>query len=149
MKIGDRVVGLGQRSGLILDGEKGTIVAIGNLDDFLVDFDKRFSKKLHDGLNCIENGKKSKNGWWCFSENLKLVEKDVKKCKSVYKLIKAERKRQNKLHPNFAKSEPERIAILLEEVGEVAKAYNDGDVENYKTELIQVAAVCVRMIEEG
>ncbi len=44
------------------------------------------------------------------------------------------------------------LAILLEEVGEVAKAavqanFENGDVKEYRKELIQVAAVAFQMIE--
>ena len=73
--------------------------------------------------------------------------KDAEKCESPYKLIEQERKRQNKLHPKFPVSIPQQIPILLEEVGEVAKAFNENDVENYEVELVQVAAVCVRILE--
>ena len=38
-------------------------------------------------------------------------------------------------------------SILGEEVGEVNKAINDGDLDNYREELVQVAAVAVAMIE--
>lgn len=37
--------------------------------------------------------------------------------------------------------------VLSEEVGEVARAILEHDNENLKTELIQVAAVCVAMYE--
>jgi NTP pyrophosphatase (non-canonical NTP hydrolase) len=58
-----------------------------------------------------------------------------------------ERKRQNMLHSTFPKDEFKRLGILLEEVGEVAKGLNDGNKENLKEELIQVASVCVRWLE--
>ena len=42
----------------------------------------------------------------------------------------------------------ERLAILVEEVGEVAHALtHDGDKDNLETELIQVAAVAASWIE--
>jgi len=40
-----------------------------------------------------------------------------------------------------------RMAILAEEVGEVACALQDGNEKHLIDELIQVAAVCVRWIE--
>jgi NTP pyrophosphatase (non-canonical NTP hydrolase) len=55
-----------------------------------------------------------------------------------------ERKRQNNLHNYFEQSD--RMAILTEEVGEVAKALLDG--EGLREELIQVAAVAIRWVEE-
>ena len=36
-----------------------------------------------------------------------------------------------------------RLAALVEEVGEVARALHDGDFENLAAELVQVAAVAV------
>jgi NTP pyrophosphatase (non-canonical NTP hydrolase) len=56
-----------------------------------------------------------------------------------------ERLRQDNLHPVFP--EDKRLAILIEEVGEVATAIQNGDIENLKEELIQVASVCVRWLE--
>lgn len=41
----------------------------------------------------------------------------------------------------------EFVSILLEEVGEVAKALNDGDIKNFRYEILQVAAVCVARLE--
>lgn len=40
-----------------------------------------------------------------------------------------------------------RYPILAEEVGEVARAMNDGDDENMKEELVQVAALAVAWLE--
>jgi NTP pyrophosphatase (non-canonical NTP hydrolase) len=37
--------------------------------------------------------------------------------------------------------------ILAEEVGEVAKAYLENDMDGYRAELVQVAAVAVATIE--
>jgi NTP pyrophosphatase (non-canonical NTP hydrolase) len=44
------------------------------------------------------------------------------------------------------------LTILTEEVGEIAKSvldmkFNDGDTNNYRDELVQVAAVCVAALE--
>lgn len=58
----------------------------------------------------------------------------------------AERVRQNGLHPDFPESL--RMAILTEEVGEVAKEILENrDKDALRDELIQVAAVCLRWIE--
>lgn len=57
-----------------------------------------------------------------------------------------ERLRQDNLHPIFP--EEKRLAILMEEVGEVATALQNNDIANLKDELIQVAAVCVRWLEQ-
>jgi NTP pyrophosphatase (non-canonical NTP hydrolase) len=61
----------------------------------------------------------------------------------IYDLTE-ERKRQNNMHNYFEQSD--RMAILTEEVGEVAKALLDGD--GLREELIQVAAVAIRWVEE-
>lgn len=43
---------------------------------------------------------------------------------------------------------PDRwMNILMEEIGEISRARNDGDVENYRTEMVQSAAVLVAMID--
>lgn len=78
----------------------------------------------------------------------------------IYRAIDLERERQDKLHPlpKHANIEDkdvlalktmlmnnEFLAILVEEVGEVAKALQgEGDL---KEELIQVASVVVRILE--
>lgn len=40
-----------------------------------------------------------------------------------------------------------RVVVLLEEVGEVAKAVLEHDLDNYREEAIQVAAVAVAIVE--
>lgn len=73
---------------------------------------------------------------------------------SVYDAVRAERERQEQL---FEAGEltwvasrsgcPDdlRLAALVEEVGEVARAYHDGS--DVRTELVQVAAVAVAWLE--
>lgn len=39
------------------------------------------------------------------------------------------------------------LAILTEEVGEVARAINENDLANYEEECVQVAAVALAMVE--
>lgn len=63
----------------------------------------------------------------------------------IYIAICNERERQNQLHPEFP--EALRMAILTEEVGEVAKAIIEVDPANLREELVQVAAVAVRWIQ--
>jgi NTP pyrophosphatase (non-canonical NTP hydrolase) len=87
---------------------------------------------------------------------------DIKR-EDVLHAIQLERKRQDALHPLW-KGDDHGLAVLVEEVGEVAKALYElrnlpievDDVElEYKSkreselmdELIQVAAVCVRWLE--
>jgi NTP pyrophosphatase (non-canonical NTP hydrolase) len=66
---------------------------------------------------------------------------------SIYEEINKERAYQNSKHPDFPPQQGERLAILVEEVGEIAKGIQDKDLNNLRYELIQVAAVCVRWIE--
>lgn len=40
-----------------------------------------------------------------------------------------------------------KLSVLTEEVGEVAKAINDGDLQNLREELVQVAAVAIAWLE--
>ncbi len=39
------------------------------------------------------------------------------------------------------------LSVLTEEVGEIAKALNDGDMKNFAYEILQVAAVCAARLE--
>lgn len=69
--------------------------------------------------------------------------------------IVEERYRQNKLKADgkFAHTcadnipDEHRYIILAEEVGEVARAIHDGDRDNLREELVQVAAVCLAWLE--
>ena len=70
----------------------------------------------------------------------------------IYELIKEELSRAKKIHPNYPVDRFVQFTIMQEEAGEVAKAVNDfhfgkGSLEDVKTELIQTAAMCVRMLE--
>jgi NTP pyrophosphatase (non-canonical NTP hydrolase) len=57
--------------------------------------------------------------------------------------IMQERIRQDEMHPWNKKTD--KLAILIEEVGEIASAMQgDGDLEE---ELMQLASVCVRWLE--
>ena len=80
---------------------------------------------------------------------------------NIFRLIDEERDRQDKLHPlpklkkdDSAESEAlyniiycnEFLAILVEELGEVARALQgEGDL---KEELVHTASVCVRWLEQ-
>lgn len=61
--------------------------------------------------------------------------------------IEQERERQDNLHPEKLDL-PMRYVTLVEEVGEVATAIQNNDVENLYEELIHAASVCVRMAEQ-
>ncbi len=54
-----------------------------------------------------------------------------------------ERDRQNGLHPGFP--EEKRLAVLVEEIGEIAKDLCEG--KNPDEEITHAAAVCLRWLE--
>lgn len=60
--------------------------------------------------------------------------------------ILKERLRQDRIHPD--NNEGDYLSILMEEVGEVARAIQLKDINNLKEELIHVSAVCIRWMEE-
>lgn len=49
-------------------------------------------------------------------------------------------------HPGFTTDLIHQVAIMAEEAGEAIQAANDGDIEQVKKELLQTAAMCVRVI---
>ena len=72
--------------------------------------------------------------------------------KNIVDKIKAELERAKKLHPNYPTDIFKQLAIMQEEAGEVTKAVYDNwakgtPIEDVETELIQTAAMCVRMLE--
>ena len=65
--------------------------------------------------------------------------------------VDTELERAIKLHPNYPVDMFQQLAIMNEEAGEVTKAvlhywYENGTVSDIKTELIQTAAMCIRML---
>ncbi len=69
-----------------------------------------------------------------------------------YTPIEAELNRAKKLHPNYPDDDFIRVAIINEEAGEITKAvlhfyYENGTAADIRKELIQTAAMCMRMIE--
>lgn len=65
----------------------------------------------------------------------------------IYRLIDIERSRQDRKHPTWPTDEHRRCSILAEECGEVAAAANDDRPVGMRSEIVQVAAVCVRWLE--
>lgn len=76
----------------------------------------------------------------------------------IWRLIRRERERQRtKWNEPHAHGEGDcssdlvplavKVAVLTEEVGEVARAFLDGDPGNLVDELVQVAAVAVAILE--
>lgn len=69
-----------------------------------------------------------------------------------YKIIEAELNRAMKKHPNYPKDMFKQLAIMQEEAGEVTKAvlhyhFEKGNIEHIREELIQTAAMCMRMLQ--
>lgn len=63
----------------------------------------------------------------------------------VFGLIEVERQRQEAKWGRGPLQRP--LQVLLEEVGEVARAMEERDLLNLRAELVQVAAVCCRWLE--
>lgn len=66
---------------------------------------------------------------------------------SIWEAIQAERRRQDEKFGVQDHSPEKWLAILVEEVGEVAQAILQGTVEDYREEVVQVAAVAVAILE--
>lgn len=71
----------------------------------------------------------------------------------IYSEIEKEVTRSFKKHGKMPINVFEQFAIVQEELGEVSKAildykYNNADFEDIKTELIQTAAMCVKMLQK-
>lgn len=66
----------------------------------------------------------------------------------VLEEINKERERQNQIYPVQEWTSSQWLAILAEEVGEAARAVNDGNEEHLRTELTEVAAVAVAWLEK-
>jgi len=66
---------------------------------------------------------------------------------TVIDLVVAERKRQDRKWGQQNHGPDGWLTILVEEVGEVARAILEGDANSYKKEMVQVAAVAVAALE--
>lgn len=64
----------------------------------------------------------------------------------IFHKIEMERDRQDTLHPEWH-GDTHGLVVLAEEFGEIAKALYENDKQELKDEIIQVAAVCVRWLE--
>lgn len=65
----------------------------------------------------------------------------------IIKDLNKERDRQDKLHPQVLGLSL-RFVTIMEELGEVAQALQDNDMDSVYREVIEAAATCVRMAEE-
>lgn len=64
------------------------------------------------------------------------------------KLLAAEYKHACEKHPKFPETTADAISVFLEELGEVAKSYNDGDAAPLLLqEVAQTAVTCLRFLE--
>jgi len=69
-----------------------------------------------------------------------------------YGIIDRELKRAEFKHPDFPEDMFRQLAIMQEEAGEVTKAvlhyhYEGGTFEHIQEELVQTAAMCMRMLQ--
>lgn len=71
--------------------------------------------------------------------------------KRVLELIRFERNRQDKKWGSdnlvFSPNPLNHLAVISEEVGEAAKAILENNPGGYQTEILQIAAVCVAILE--
>jgi NTP pyrophosphatase (non-canonical NTP hydrolase) len=69
-----------------------------------------------------------------------------------YEAIEAELNRAEEKHPDYPQDIFQQLAIMQEEAGEVTKAvlhyhYENGTIEHIHKELVQTAAMCIRMLQ--
>ncbi len=67
----------------------------------------------------------------------------------IFMAISTERERQERLHPDEDHPDGVFLAVLMNEVGEVAQAMLDGEPKQLRDELVHVAAVCIRRLERS
>ena len=70
-----------------------------------------------------------------------------------FNAIEDELQKAIKKHPDWPIDIFRQLAIMQEEAGEVTKAvlhyvYEDGTIKKVKEELIQTAAMCIRMLDD-
>lgn len=70
----------------------------------------------------------------------------------IIKKITDELERAEALHPDYPNDIYKQLAIITEESGEVAKSvlhyeYEGGSLQDIKDELVQTAAMCIRMLK--
>ena len=68
------------------------------------------------------------------------------KAKILSEVIEAVLRAENK-HPFFAENPQHAVSLAAEELGEMAKAVNDGNIEDAHAEALDTIAVLVRMVE--
>lgn len=113
-------------------------------------------KKLLDVLQDAEDRGPKGQGWQS-PELIELIEQIENSSVNLNKLelfveINEELTRAKKIHPEYPINIFEQLAIMQEEAGEVTRAVNQlhegkGSIAHIREELIQTAAMCVRMLE--
>ena len=68
------------------------------------------------------------------------------KAKILSEVIEAVQRAENK-HPRFAAHLFHAVSLAAEELGEMAKALNDGNLEQMRAEALDTIAVLVRIME--
>lgn len=67
---------------------------------------------------------------------------------NIFTRIAQERERQDNRWGGRLHTGSQWVALLAEELGEVAKAVMEGDVLGYEVELVQLAAVAVAALDQ-
>ncbi len=108
-------------------------------------------------LHLVEEEKELDYPYYCPTCDKNLYGFEVKSVKELCSLdkyveIDLELLRAKRKHPKFPEDMFHQLAIMQEEAGEVTKAvlqykYEGGSFEDIKSELIQTAAMCMRMLE--
>lgn len=80
-------------------------------------------------------------------ENRMLKAEQAAELPSVYYAVYQERQRQDVKWGEQNISPYHLYSILAEEFGEVGRALNEGEPADYRKELVQVAAVAVKMVQ--
>lgn len=110
------------------------------------------SESFYDFLYCLPYAEQVRVLRETMNTDLRIT--NAEKAKAIG-LILQERTRQDKKWGTDDNHEPEVwLAILIEEVGELAecilhKRFGGPEAKNLKTELVQVAAVAMKMLERG
>ena len=83
----------------------------------------------------------------------KYKDQSISDIEEKYTLIDAELTKAKQKHPDYPDDMFRQVAIINEESGEATKAvlhyhYENGSIEDIKKELIQAAAMCMRMYEK-
>jgi len=83
----------------------------------------------------------------------KYKDQSISDIEEKYTLIDAELTKAKQKHSDYPDDMFRQVAIINEESGEATKAvlhyhYENGSIEDIKKELIQTAAMCMRMLEK-